>query len=74
MPSWGGLAGGFSLLGDRQIRVAGGDGPEIQVKVYGLFSEVKVTDQPGSPENLRLPRCRPRRRCRLAVEVCCTGG
>jgi hypothetical protein len=38
--------GGFSLLGDRQIQVAAGDGPEIQVKVYGLFSDVKVTDQP----------------------------
>jgi hypothetical protein len=38
--------GGFSLLGDRQILVAAGDGPEIQVKVYGLFSDVKVTDQP----------------------------
>jgi hypothetical protein len=23
------------------------DGPEIQLKVYGLFSDVKVTDQPG---------------------------
>jgi hypothetical protein len=22
---------------------------EIQVKVYGLFSDVKVTDQPGEP-------------------------
>lgn len=38
--------GGFSLLGDRQIQVAGGDGPEIQLKVYSLFSDVKVTDQP----------------------------
>lgn len=38
--------GGFSLLGDRQIRIAAGDGPEIQAKVYGLFSDVKVTDQP----------------------------
>jgi hypothetical protein len=38
--------GGFSLLGDRQIQVAAGDGPEIQIKVYGLFSDVKVTDQP----------------------------
>jgi hypothetical protein len=37
--------GGFSLLGDRKIEVAAGDGPEIQVKVYGLFSDVKVTDQ-----------------------------
>jgi hypothetical protein len=38
--------GGFSLLGDRQIEVSTGDGPEIQVKVYGLFSDVKITDQP----------------------------
>jgi hypothetical protein len=38
--------GGFSLLGDRQIEVTSGDGPEIQVKVYGLFSDVKVTDRP----------------------------
>ena len=39
--------GGFSLLGDRQTQVGAGDGPEIQVKVYGLVSDVKVTDQPG---------------------------
>ena len=38
---------GFSLLGDREIKVTAGDGPEIQVKVYGLFSDVKVTDQAG---------------------------
>jgi hypothetical protein len=37
--------GGFSLLGDRRIEVSSGDGPEIHVKVYGLFSDVKVTDQ-----------------------------
>jgi hypothetical protein len=36
---------GFSLLGDRRIEVANGDGPEIQVKVWGLFSDVKVTDR-----------------------------
>ena len=35
---------GLSLLGDRRIEVAPGDGPEIQIKVYGLFSDVKVTD------------------------------
>jgi hypothetical protein len=39
--------GGFSLLGDRQVEVSSGDSPEIQIKVYGLFSDVKVTDQPG---------------------------
>jgi hypothetical protein len=38
---------GFSLLGDRRIEVATGDGPEIKIKVYGLFSDVKVTDQAG---------------------------
>ena len=38
---------GFSLLGDRRIEVAAGDGPEIEIKVYGLFSDVKVTDQAG---------------------------
>ena len=38
--------GGFSLLGDRRIQVTPGDGPEIQVKVFGLFIDVKITDQP----------------------------
>jgi hypothetical protein len=36
---------GFSLLGDRKIEVAAGDGPEIRIKVYGLFSDVKITDR-----------------------------
>ena len=36
---------GLSLLGDRRIEVAAGDGPEIQVKVWSLFSDVKVTDR-----------------------------
>ena len=36
---------GFSLFGDREIEVAGGSGPEIQVKVWGLFSDMKVTDR-----------------------------
>ena len=37
---------GFSVLGDKEINIAAsGDGPEIQVKVYGLFSDVKVTDR-----------------------------
>ena len=35
---------GFSLLGDRKIEVAPGEGPEIQIKVYGLFSDVEVID------------------------------
>jgi hypothetical protein len=30
----------------RGLTHAAGDGPEIQVKVYGLFSDLKVTDQP----------------------------
>jgi hypothetical protein len=34
----------FSLPGDRRIAVPSGDGPEIQLKVWGLFSDVKVTD------------------------------
>jgi hypothetical protein len=38
--------GGFSLLGDRQIEVTPGDGPDIQVKVYGLLSDLTVTDRP----------------------------
>jgi hypothetical protein len=38
---------GLSLLGDRDIEVTPGDGPEIQVKVYGLFVDVKITDKPG---------------------------
>ena len=39
--------GGFSLAGDREIKVTPGDGPEIQLKVYGLFSDVKVVEQPA---------------------------
>ena len=35
---------GLSLLGDRRIEVSSGDGPEIQLKVWGLFSDVTVTD------------------------------
>jgi hypothetical protein len=38
---------GLSLLGDRRVEVAAGDGPEIQIKVHGLFSDVKVSDQAG---------------------------
>jgi hypothetical protein len=39
--------GGLSLLGDRKIEIsAAGDGPEIQIKIYGLLSDVKVTDRP----------------------------
>jgi len=31
--------------GDRRIDVTDGSGPEIQLKVWGLFSDVKVTDR-----------------------------
>ena len=37
---------GFSLLGDREIEVTPGDGPEIQLKVYGLLIDVKVSERP----------------------------
>jgi hypothetical protein len=33
--------------GTGRSKVTAGDGPEIQVKVYGLFSDVRVTDQTG---------------------------
>ena len=36
---------GLSLLGDRRIEVAAGGGPEIRLKVWALFSDVKVTDR-----------------------------
>ena len=36
---------GFSLLGDRRIEVTDGSGPEIELKAWGLFSDVKVTDR-----------------------------
>jgi len=38
---------GLSLFCDREVEVSAGDGPEIQIKVYGLFSDVKVTDRPS---------------------------
>ena len=37
---------GFSLVGDREINVSPGEGPDISIKVYGFFNDVKVTDQP----------------------------
>jgi hypothetical protein len=37
---------GLSLIGDKEIDLSPGDGPEISIKVYGLFSDVKVTDRP----------------------------
>jgi hypothetical protein len=39
--------GGLSLVGDKEIEVSPGDGPVIAIKVYGLFSDVKVTDRPA---------------------------
>jgi hypothetical protein len=41
---------GVGLFGDRKIEVAPGDGPQIQVNAYGLFSDVKIlSDPPRSP-------------------------
>jgi hypothetical protein len=37
--------GGFSLIGDRKIEVAPGDGPEIRVNVYTLFGDLVVSDR-----------------------------
>jgi hypothetical protein len=34
------------ILGDRDIEVIPGDGPEIQVKAYGRVVDVKITDKP----------------------------
>ena len=39
--------GGVGLFGDRGIDVAPGDGPEVVIKVYGLFTDVHVTDRTG---------------------------
>jgi hypothetical protein len=39
--------GGLSLVGDHKITVSAGDGPEIQIKTYGLFTDVEVTDKPS---------------------------
>jgi hypothetical protein len=36
-----------AILGDRRVEVAAGDGPVIKIKVYGLLSDVKVTDRAG---------------------------
>jgi hypothetical protein len=39
--------GGLSLIGDKEIELNPGEGPEISIKVYGLFSDVKVSDRPA---------------------------
>jgi hypothetical protein len=39
--------GGLSLAGGRKITVSPGDGPEIKVGVYGLFTDVEITDRPA---------------------------
>ena len=39
--------GGLSLIGDKKIEVSPADGPEIRIKVYGLFSDVRITERPG---------------------------
>ena len=38
---------GLSLLGDRKVAVTRGDGPDVAVKVYGLFVDVTITDEPA---------------------------
>ena len=38
---------GLSLLGDREVAVTPGDGPDVAVKVYGLFVDVTITDEPA---------------------------
>lgn len=38
---------GLTLLGDRKVAVTAGDGPEVTVKVYGLFVDVTITDGPA---------------------------
>lgn len=35
---------GFNGLGDRTVRVTPGSGPEVTVKMYSLFGDLKVTD------------------------------
>lgn len=36
------ILGGFGLFDDRIVNVPPGDGPDIRVNAYGLFSDVKV--------------------------------
>lgn len=38
---------GLTLLGDRKVAVTAGDGPDVAVKVYGLFVDVTITDGPA---------------------------
>ena len=35
---------GFNVLGDRRLRVTPGDGPDVTIRMYGLFGDLEVTD------------------------------
>ena len=37
--------GGTTLLGDQRVDVEAGQGPEIEVRAWGLFGDVKVSDK-----------------------------
>jgi hypothetical protein len=36
--------GGTTLLGDQRVDVEAGEGPEVEVRAWGLFGDVKVND------------------------------
>jgi predicted membrane protein len=37
--------GGTTLLGDQRVDVEAGEGPELEVRAWGLFGDVKVSDK-----------------------------
>jgi hypothetical protein len=48
-PGLGVKDGGFSLFGDREVRLTGGGGREIRIDTYGLFCDLKVVEAPAQP-------------------------
>jgi predicted membrane protein len=36
---------GTTLLGDQRVDVTAGEGPEVEVRAWGLFGDVKVSDK-----------------------------
>jgi hypothetical protein len=36
---------GTTLLGDQRVDVEAGEGPEVEVRAWGLFGDVKVSDK-----------------------------
>lgn len=36
---------GFRLFGDERVDVSPGDGPEVRVTCYGIFSDLTITDR-----------------------------